>query len=175
MPATVIVASMLLMLVSVKAPEASQSCMSGTEARQHFGSSHIYWRGQDHCQDATPGARRHQILDFQQAYPVSQVGRKVDQPGWQVSMPGMLAGDQETARGPWADRWVDIETPLSSIVAQPASKLEQKPPPSIIERKSEPILAPRAVVLVFVAFILALTLATIELLFRGMIHERPDR
>src|SRR6266852_1036661 len=38
--------------------EASQSCMSKTEARQSFHSSHIYWHGADHCWDATP-IRRH--------------------------------------------------------------------------------------------------------------------
>src|SRR5712692_1071167 len=38
--------------------EASQSCMSKTEARQSFHSSHIYWHGAEHCWDATP-IRRH--------------------------------------------------------------------------------------------------------------------
>ena len=35
------------------------------------------------------------------------------------------------------------------------------------------MVSPRAVVLVFVGFVLALTLATIELLFRVTIYERP--
>jgi hypothetical protein len=42
----VIVVSMLMVATP---SEASQSCMSKTEARQHFGSVHIYWHGQDHC------------------------------------------------------------------------------------------------------------------------------
>jgi hypothetical protein len=33
--------------------------------------------------------------------------------------------------------------------------------------------SPRAVVLVFIAIVLALTLATIEVLFCGTIYERP--
>ena len=44
-----------------------------------------------------------------------------------------------------------------------------------MQRKPEPVATPRVVVVVFVVFILALTLVTIELLFRGMIYERPDR
>jgi hypothetical protein len=43
MRVAVIVVSMLM----VATPSAaSQSCMSKTEARQHFGSMHIYWHGQ---------------------------------------------------------------------------------------------------------------------------------
>ena len=34
--------------------EASTSCMSKTEARQHFGSAHLQWHGPEHCWDATP-------------------------------------------------------------------------------------------------------------------------
>jgi len=48
-------------------------------------------------------------------------------------------------------RWVDIV---------------QVAPPPVIEREPEPIASPRAVVLVFIAIVLALTLATIEVLFR---------
>ncbi len=36
--------------------EASKSCMSRTEAHQHFGS-YIYWHGKDHCWDATDTAK----------------------------------------------------------------------------------------------------------------------
>jgi hypothetical protein len=42
------------MLVVTTPSEPSQSCMSKTEARQHFGSTYIYWHGPDHCWDATP-------------------------------------------------------------------------------------------------------------------------
>jgi len=38
--------------------EASRSCMTKTEARQHFGSVHLYWHGAGHCWDAT-STRRH--------------------------------------------------------------------------------------------------------------------
>ena len=81
--------------------------------------------------------------------------------------------DDEAVRAPWVDRWVDIESPTSPIVLRRVGIVEVKPPP-VIERKPE-LVSPRAAVLVIIVFILALTLATIELLFRGMIYERPDR
>ncbi len=34
--------------------EASTSCMSKTEARQHFGTVYLYWHHPEHCWDATP-------------------------------------------------------------------------------------------------------------------------
>ena len=167
MPVAVIVVSMLLMLVATPS-EASKSCLGRTEARQHFGSVHIYWHGKDHCWDATPTRQHHQVR-----YQIHQVERKMDQPKWHDAMSEMLP-DDEAVRASWADRWIDIESPLSPIVARRVGIVEVKPPP-IIERKPEPVVSPRAVVLVFIAFILALTLATIELLFRGMVYERPDR
>ena len=97
----------------------------------------------------------------------------MDQPKWHNSMSAMLPDDQ-TVRAPSPDRRADIESPPSPVVVRRVGLVEVKPPP-VIERKPEPVVSPRAVVLIFVGFILALTLATIELLFRGMIHERPDR
>jgi hypothetical protein len=59
--------------------EASQSCMTKAEARQHFGSVHIYWHGTDHCWDATSARRYHRIRHAQDKIdrPVQQ---KNDQP-----------------------------------------------------------------------------------------------
>jgi hypothetical protein len=88
-------------------------------------------------------------------------------------MSEMLA-DDKAVPAPWADRWVDLESPPSHGVARQAGSVEVKPPPAA-ERKPEPLVSPRAMVLVFIVFVLALTLATIELLFRGMIYDRPDR
>ena len=172
MPAAVIVVAMLLMLVATPS-EASKSCLSTTEARQHFGSVHIYWHSKDHCWDAIPTRRHHQLQNVQQKYQIHQVERKMDQPKWHDAMSEMLP-DDDTVRAPWVDRWVDIESPLSPLVARRVGIVEVKPPP-VIERKPEPVVSPRVVVLVFIAFVLALTLATIELLFRGMVYERPDR
>lgn len=168
MPVAVIVVSMLVMLVMTTPSQASASCMSKTEARRHFGSVHIYWHGRDHCWDATPTRRNHQIQNVQRKRQVHEVQRKIDQPKWRDSMSAMLPEDkpvQTAVQTPWVDRWVDIEPPQLPIVARWVDILQIKPTP-IIERKPEPMISPRTVVLVLVAIALALTLATIELLFR---------
>src|SRR5258705_12375258 len=54
-------AALFVVFVSVLTTpsEASQSCMSKTEARQQFGS-YIYWHGPEHCWDSTP-TRSHSV------------------------------------------------------------------------------------------------------------------
>jgi hypothetical protein len=169
MPVAAIVVPMLVMLVVTTPSEASESCKSRTEARQHFGSAHIYWRGKDYCRDAMPTRRHHQIQNGQ----IHAVERKTDRPKWYDSMSAMLP-DDEAVQMPWVGRWIDVESPQRPIVASQVEIVEGKPPP-IIERKPEPAVSPRAVVLVFIVIVLALTLATIELLFRSTIYEQPDR
>src|ERR1700704_2908644 len=92
MPIAVIAVSMFVMLVVTTPSEASQSCMSKTEARQHFGSVHIYWHGKDHCWDATPSRRHHQ----RDATPtrrhhqiIHKVQQKIDEPKWHEAMSEM--------------------------------------------------------------------------------------
>src|SRR6202051_4694706 len=118
--------------------EASRSCMSKTEARQHFGSVHIYWHGADHCSDATPTRRHHQII--------RKLARKSDQPKWQESMSKMTPDDepvQMTVQRPWVDRWVDIAPTQLPLVTRWVDIAQVTPPPL-----SEPNPEPRGVVLV---------------------------
>ena len=163
MRVTVIVVTMLM----VTTPSgASHSCMSKTEVRQHFGSVHIYWHGPDHCWDATPTRRQRQIHNVAQ--------RKIDRPKWHDSMSEMLLDEepaQTTVQMPWVDRWVDIEPSQLPLVARWVDIVQVAPP--VIEREPEPMLSPRVLVLVFIAIVLALTLATIEVLFRSTIYKRP--
>jgi hypothetical protein len=173
MPVAVIVVSMLVMLVVTTPSEASGSCMSKTEARQHFGSVDIYWHGRDHCRDAAPTRRPRQIQNVQRKLQVHEVQQKIDQPKWHDSMSAMLPDDkpvQTTVQAPWVDRWIDIEPPQLPIVARWVDIVQVKPPP-VIERKAEPMVSPRALVLVLATIAMALTLATIELLFRGETYE----
>jgi hypothetical protein len=69
--------------------EASQSCMTKTEARQHFGSVHIYWHGRDRCWDATPTRRRHQVHQVHRVHQVHKVQRTIDKPKKVLSPSGM--------------------------------------------------------------------------------------
>ena len=64
----------------------------------------------------------------------------------------------EFEQSPLAARWVDIA---------------QTAPPPAVEQKSEPWITLRSAVLVFIAIAFVLTLASIEVLFRGTIYERP--
>lgn len=112
-------------LVVTTPSEASQSCMSKTEARQHFGAAvHLYWYGPDHCWDASPTQRRQTINRAQRAHQkIDEVQQETKQPKWQDLM--SMASDDEVVRPlsvrttlevdrhvgtPWVDRWVDIET-----------------------------------------------------------------
>jgi hypothetical protein len=150
----------VLMMVLTTPSEASKSCMTKTEARQRFGSVHIYWHGDGHCWDTMPTRRHHQIRKVQQ---------KIDEPKWHESMSEMLP-DEEPVQTPWVDRWVDIEPPQLPIVARWVD-IVQVAPPSIIERKPEPMVTPRGVVMVIIA--IALALAIVEVLFGSIIYERP--
>jgi hypothetical protein len=170
MPIAVIAVSMLVMLVVATPSEASQSCMSKTEARQRFGSVHIYWHGPDHCWDATPTRRHHQINKVQRKIQIHEVQEKIDQPNWHDSMSEMLP-DDEPVQTPWVDRWANIEPSQPPIVARWVDIVQVAPPP-IIERKPEPMVTPRGVLLVLVFIAIVLTLATIEVLFRCTIYER---
>ena len=67
----------VLVLVASTPSEASKSCMTRTDARQHFGSVHIYWHGEGHCWDATPIRRHHQTHKVQK---IRNVQRTIDQP-----------------------------------------------------------------------------------------------
>ncbi|HUN96484.1 MAG TPA: hypothetical protein VMU69_09625 [Bradyrhizobium sp.] len=63
------------MLILPTTSEASNSCMSKTEARKHFGLVHIYWHGADHCWDAS-STRLHHLV-------VRRIEHRIDRPGSQ--------------------------------------------------------------------------------------------
>jgi len=167
------VAVIFVLLVVATPSEASESCMSKAEARQHFGSVHIYWHGKDHCWDATPTRRQHQARKVQQKIDQPKIDQpkidqpKIDQPTWHEAMSKMLL-DEGPLQKTWVDRWVDIEPPQLPVVARQVDIVQVAPPPAIIE--SEPMVTPRGVVMVIIA--IALTIATAEVLLGGMIHKR---
>jgi len=173
MRVAVIVVSMLLVTTP---SEASKSCMSKTEARQHFGTGYIYWHGKNHCWDATPPRRYHQIRKVQRQVQ-REVQRQVDQPKWHESMSKMSANEEpvqkkmspneEAVRTPWVNRWVDIDSPELPIVGRRADITQPEPLPI---RKSDPMVTPRGVVMVII--IILLTLAVV-MIFEGP-HSRRN-
>jgi len=164
----VIVVSMLVLTTS---SEASKSCMTKTEARQHFGSVHIYWHGQDHCWDATSTRRHGRVHTVRQKNHLDTVQQtvqqKIHQPSWHDSMSEMLP-DEAPVRTPWVAPQVDIEPPQLSppqlSMAERWVDIVQAAPPPII-RKPEPLVTPRGVVMVII--FITLTLAIV------MIFEHP--
>jgi hypothetical protein len=178
-----------VVLVSATPSEASKSCMTKAEARQHFGSVHIYWHGPNHCWDATP-TRRHGTHRVQRKTPAREVTRKIDQPKidqpkWRNSMSEMLAdsspvqsigtsadarrygNDGAVAATPWIDRWTDIESSPLAARWVDIAPVERRP---IIERKTERLVSPHGVVLVFIVFVV-LALGTLEVLFGGRLYQ----
>jgi hypothetical protein len=153
-------------LMAATPSEASRSCMSKTEARQHFGSVHIYWHGAEHCWDATTTRQHHQI---------HQVRQKKNDPHWHDAMSEMLADGGSApaltrlapaptqlapAPTPWANRWVDLEQ--SPIVSRWVDIAQVAPP--LVIGAAEPLVTPRGVVMV-IMFVIG-TLAIVILLQR---------
>jgi hypothetical protein len=138
--------------------DASESCMSMTEARQHFGLVHIYWHGADHCWDASPGRRQRHV--------VHKVAAKPDQPKWRDAMSEMVP-DANIAQIPWLDRWVDIKPSELPLAARWVDIPQAKPSPT-----AEPMATRLAVVLLLAVLAIALTLAIIEVLPQGTIYRR---
>ncbi len=151
--------------------EASNSCMSKNEARQHFGSVHIYWHGKDHCWDATSTRQHHQIHTVRQKIRLHTVQEKNHQPKWHDSMSEILPAEA-SVQTPSVARQVDIEPPSPPPQISMAERwvdIVQAAPPLAI-RKPEPMVTPRGVVMVIITIIL--TIAVVEVLFSGMINER---
>ena len=164
----VIVVSMLVLTTS---SEASKSCMTKTEARQHFGSVHIYWHGKDHCWDATSTRQHHQIHTVRQKIRLHTVQEKNHQPKWHDSMSEILPAEA-SVQTPSVARQVDIEPPPPSpspqiSIAERWVDIVQVAPPLAI-RKPEPLVTPRAVVMVMVIITIILTITIFELLFGGI-------
>jgi hypothetical protein len=154
------VAVFIALILMVPAPsEASESCMSVTEARQHFGLVHIYWHGADHCWDASPGRHQRHITHT--------VASKLDRRKWRDAMSEMIP-DPNVAQIPWLDRWVDLKSSELPLVARWVD-IPQATPPT-----PEPTTTSLTVMLLFGLLAIVLPLAIIEALRQGMIYHRPS-
>jgi hypothetical protein len=154
------VAVIVVFALMVATPsEASKSCMGKTEARQHFGSVHIYWHGSAHCWDATSTRRHHQIHQARQKKndpkwhdAMSEMlpdGRSAPAPTRLAAAPTQLAAgptQRDPAPTPWVDRWVDLEQ--SPIVSRWVDIVQVAAP--LVIRASEPMVTPRGLVMVII-------------------------
>ena len=181
-----VAAIIAVVLVSTVPSEASKSCMTKTEARQHFGSVHIYWHGPNRCWNATP-SRRYANRKVQQKTPAREVKRTIDKPRGRDPISELLADadpvpsvvastdarrygdDDAVAATRWIDRWTDIGP--SVLAARWVDIAPVERPPSIAH-KADRSVRPHGLVLVFIAFVI-LALATIEVLFGGRFRQWP--
>ena len=172
--AFIVAASIVASSFALTTPmRASSSCMSKSEARQHYGSVHIYWHGPDHCWDATPG-RHFRALKTQ-----SNVTRQIEQThsgsDWRQAMSEMLP-DAAPAQTPdrraadvaasavWPYRWIDIPQVVPRPQTVPQSEPVMASPVLAAEHDSGGM--PHVVIiLAFFAFLLIF--ATIEILLRN--------
>ena len=53
-----VIAFVAIVIVPMQAASAA-TCMTKSEARRVYSTSHLYWHGANHCWDATPGVRRY--------------------------------------------------------------------------------------------------------------------
>ena len=166
------------MLAATTSSEASQSCMSKGEARQHFGSVHLYWHGPDHCWDAT--SFRHRQVRVHRRPPIREV-RRQSESMWHDAMSAILAeggpaqplttaaapdserqSDDAVIGVPWADRWVNIAPSPSPLVARQIRIIQLSPEPVTALQAALMVSAHDRLVLTFIA--LLLTLGTIRIL-----------
>src|SRR5258706_3424859 len=156
--------------VLTTASEASQSCMSKTEARQHFGSTYLYWHGAHHCWDAT-STRRHSVqhrvqhrVHHHEPEPTRPAVIPMPSRDLRRSANAMVADEPGTdliAATPWVERWIDI------------AQVAPTKPGIVIERRPKPMVTPRDVIAVIMTIILLIAL--VEVMFGGMINERMRR
>ena len=150
-----------LILMVATPSEASESCMSVTEARQHFGLVHIYWHGADHCWDASPGRRQRHIIHT--------VAPKPDRSKWRDAMSEMVVTDTKVAQIPWLERWVDIKSSELPLVARWVDIPQAAPPPI-----AEPMTMSLTVVLLFGLLVITLPLALMGVLPQVIIYRRQS-
>ena len=147
--------------------------MSKSEARQHYGSVHIYWHGSDHCWDATPGRHRQVLKNQSNISQQVQVGR--GRSGWRQAMSEMQPEDApvqapdaraagRAASANWLDRWIDI----AQVAPRPQTERQSEPAMAAPVLAAEPEsggMPHVVVILAFFAFLLIF--ATIEILLRN--------
>lgn len=76
---------------------ALASCMSFGEARHQFGAVHLYWHGENHCWDASPGRGRYAAKAERPTR--RQKLAEVQQPKWREARSELLVDDR-AARAP---------------------------------------------------------------------------
>jgi len=172
-----------VMVIAAPVP-ATAACMSIGEARQHFGSVHLYWHGSDHCWDASPGRRRDAATP--QRHARGHERPEPRRPKWRearselVADNGAVRTSQDTADQPvatpdappvkvlpvklvsflsdWTERWVDVEQVGADRLIK-AQSMSQTPPAS--DQKTDFTLVVHGLALFTFGFGLVLTFVAV--------------
>jgi hypothetical protein len=168
-----------VMVIAAPVP-ASAACMSIGEARQHFGSVHLYWHGSNHCWDASPGRRRDAAAT--QRHARGHERNEARRPKWRearselVTDNGPARASQDTVDqavatpdappirvtpvklvsilSDWTERWVDVEQVVPDRLIK-AQSISQAAPAS--DQKIDVILVVHGLALFTFGFGLVLT------------------
>jgi hypothetical protein len=151
MPFAVTAVLAVVLLALTTSMEASQSCMTRTEARQHFPSLHLYLHPHEHCWDTVPTRKT-----FHNFKPGATIGQSAQH------QPSSKTAHEEIVQTQWVDRWVEIDRSQYPALARWIEMAEVASP--IPQTRPDPASTPSGVVLAAIAIVL--TLATIEVLFR---------
>ncbi|MBV9565438.1 MAG: hypothetical protein JOY90_34045 [Bradyrhizobium sp.] len=176
----------LMLVAAPVAAQASESCMTQSEARKAFASSHLYWHGANHCWDATP-VRRHGPHTIAQRKKERPVAEEIQPPKWRDAMSEMLPPDSSTqapaapaptlmadaatnapARLNWLDRWVDI-VPIERT-APMGTKSDMLGASQAAAPTYASMVTPTALISMF--FAIVLTLGLLDLTFRKRVKRR---
>ena len=151
MPFAVTAVLVFVLLALTTSSQASQSCMTRAEARQHIGSLHLYLHPRERCWDAVPARSAHQIIKLR-----SIIGERARH------RPSPKMAHDESTQTQWVDRWAEIDRSQYPALARWIEMVEVASP--VAEPRPESAFTPRGAVLAAIAIVL--TLATIEVLFR---------
>ena len=153
------VAVIVVGLVVVSTPsQASKSCMTQAEARQHFANSHLYWHGR-HCWDAMTPSRRvvHRVREnVQREAQRDPAEPNNPEPKWREAMSEMLTVNEAPSPSvSWENRWVEIAQALPTLAGDKAA---QEDASANATHRIEPMFT---VLLAFLAIVLALITAAL--------------
>jgi len=182
MRVAVIVMSMLM----AGSSQASESCMSKAEAHQHFATSYLYWHGASRCWDATPphsirkAQRRNKPLGrpgsmaqmFPHPEPMQSVGVRASSarlPGGNNAPAATDRSADEVRLAPISVDDEKIEPTVATALAKRSEDVGQVRAPSLIDRKTEPVVTSRDAwwnVFFALGMVAIAVLAMIEFLFR---------
>jgi hypothetical protein len=113
----------VIMVAPIRAAYAAP-CMTESEARRVYSTSHLYWHGPDHCWDATPGrlrdSERHRHHFVRQHRDEDEAVKAQPRPG-PLAQPKPLAQAQAQAQL--------VAQAQAQLVAQAEPQPLQEPPP----------------------------------------------